>query len=137
MRLPGSDIDTLIIGPKHVTREDFFAHFLTILTKMSPPGAIESATAVPEAHVPILKLEYSGVDLDLIYSRLPISSIPGDLKLTNNDLLRGLSEEDIRSINGTRVTDEILDLVPQTKTFRHALRAIKLWAQRRCTCAWY
>lgn len=34
-----------------------------------------------------------------------------------------------------RVTDEILNLVPEQKTFRTALRAIKLWAQRRAIYA--
>jgi poly(A) polymerase len=33
------------------------------------------------------------------------------------------------------VTDEILSLVPEQKTFRTALRAIKLWAQRRAIYA--
>ena len=98
---------------------------------MSPSGAIEKLTPVPDAHVPITKLEYTGVDIDLIFSRLAVSTVPLDLKLTDNNLLRGLTETDIMSINGTRVTDEILQLIPQSKTFRHALRAIKLWAQRK------
>ena len=34
-----------------------------------------------------------------------------------------------------RVTDEVLSLVPEQKTFRTALRAIKLWAQRRAIYA--
>ncbi|KAF2229415.1 Poly(A) polymerase PAPalpha [Viridothelium virens] len=132
---PGSDIDTLIVAPKHVTREDFFEHFPVLLERMSPSGAIEKLTPVPDAHVPIMKLEYTGVDIDLIFARLAVSTIPPDLKLTENNLLRGLSETDIMSINGTRVTDEILQLIPQPKTFRHALRAIKLWAQRRAVYA--
>ncbi|KAI9690437.1 MAG: polynucleotide adenylyltransferase [Bathelium mastoideum] len=132
---PGSDIDTLIVAPKHVSREDFFESFPAILEKMSPAGAIEKLTPVPDAHVPIMKLEYSGVDIDLIFSRLAISTVPADLKLTDNNLLRGLTDTDIMSINGTRVTDEILQLIPQSKTFRHALRAIKLWAQRRAVYA--
>lgn len=77
-----------------------------------------------------MMVEYSGISIDLIYARLQLSSVPLSLDLKDNSLLRGLDETDLRSVNGTRVTDEILELVPQTKTFRHALRAVKLWAQR-------
>lgn len=88
-------------------------------------------TPVPDAFVPIIKLEISGISIDLIFARLVISSVPMNLDLKNNDYLRGLDEFEVRSLNGTRVTDEILELVPQQKTFRLALRAIKLWAQRK------
>lgn len=40
-------------------------------------------------------------------------------------------KKDLRSLNGTRVTDEILQLVPKPTVFKHALRCIKLWAQQR------
>ncbi|KAJ9625728.1 polynucleotide adenylyltransferase [Taxawa tesnikishii (nom. ined.)] len=132
---PGSDIDTLVVAPKHVSREDFFEHFPKLLEQMSPPGAIEELVPVPDAHVPIMKLEYQSVDVDLIFARLQVASVPLSLSLDDNNLLRGLDETDLRSVNGTRVTDQILSLVPQTKTFRHALRAIKLWAQRRAVYA--
>src|SRR2546423_9957462 len=98
---------------------------------MSSPGAIEEMSPVPDAHVPIIKLEYSGISIDMIFARLAVASVPQNLDLKDKSLLRGLDETDLRSVNGTRVTDEILTLVPQVKTFRHALRAIKLWAQRR------
>ncbi|PSK57285.1 hypothetical protein B9Z65_427 [Elsinoe australis] len=132
---PGSDIDTLIVAPKFVSRDDFFEHFPKLLEDASPAGAIEELTPVPDAHVPIMKLEYSGISIDLIFARLQLSSVPITLDLKDNSLLRGLDETDLRSVNGTRVTDEILELVPQTKTFRHALRAVKLWAQRRAVYA--
>lgn len=128
--LVGSDIDTLVVVPKHVSREDFFEDFPSILERMAPAGAIEELTAVPDAFVPIIKLEFSGISIDLIFARLAIPSVPIGLNLKDTSLLRGLEERDLRSLNGTRVTDEILDLVPQQKTFRTALRAIKLWAQR-------
>ena len=86
---------------------------------------------MPDAHVPIMTLEYRGISIDLIFASLQQSSVPLSLSLDDNTLLRGLDETDLRSLNGTRVTDEILRLVPQQKTFRHALRAIKLWASRR------
>ena len=132
---PGSDIDTLVVVPKHVTREDFFEHFPVTLKNMAPPGAIEEMTPVPDAFVPIIKLELSAISIDLIFARLALSSIPPNLTLKDNSILRGLEDRDMRSVNGTRVTDDILDLVPQQKTFRTALRGIKLWAQRRAIYA--
>ena len=115
--------------PKDVYREDFFEHFPPLLEKMAPPGAIVEMTPVPDAFVPIITLELSGIEIDLIFARLAVSSVPLNLDLRDNNLLRGLDERELRSVNGTRVTDELLDLVPQPKTFRTALRAVKLWAQ--------
>ena len=120
-----------MVVPKHVNREDYFAHFPKLLEQMAPPGAIEELTPVTDAFVPIIKLEYSGISIDLIFAQLLVTSVPASLDLKDKGLLRGLDETDLRCLNGTRVTDEILTLVPQVKTFRHALRAIKLWAQRK------
>lgn len=92
-------------------------------------------TPVPDAFVPIIKLEFSGISIDLIFARLTVPSVPITLTLKDTSLLRGLEERDLRSLNGTRVTDEILELVPQQKTFRTALRGVKLWAQRRAIYA--
>lgn len=132
---PGSDIDTLVVAPKYVTRNDYFEHFPKLLVDMAPKGAITDLTVVTDAFVPIIKFEYSGISIDLIFSRIIQKQLPADLKLKDSNLLRGLDEAELRSLNGTRVTDEILDLVPEQSTFRQALRAIKLWAQRRAVYA--
>lgn len=50
-------------------------------------------------------------------------------------LLKNLDQKCVRSLNGCRVTDEILRLVPNIDNFRLALRAIKLWAKRKIV--WY
>ncbi|RDI83112.1 hypothetical protein Vi05172_g6815 [Venturia inaequalis] len=128
---PGSDIDTLVVAPKFVTRDDFFTYFPELLEKMSPDGAIEESTPVQDAYVPIVKMIYQGISIDLIYVHLASTSVLPTVDLTDNTLLRGLDDTDLRSINGVRVTDEILQLVPNTKAFRHALRAVKLWANQR------
>ena len=128
---PGSDIDTLMIAPKHVTREDFFQHMPDLLKKEFKAEEMAEMTPVPGIAVPIIKLELSGVKVDLIFCSLQISSVPKTQELSDVNLLRGLDETDRKCVNGTRVTGRILELVPQTKVFRMALRAVKLWAQRR------
>jgi poly(A) polymerase len=127
----GSDIDTLVVCPKNVTRQDFFDRFPQILEQMAPPGAIEELTPVPDAFVPIITLIYSGISVDLNFASLLLSQVPISLNLDDKNLLRGLDETTLRSVNGTRVADEIMQLVPEHKTFRTALRGIKMWAQRR------
>ncbi|KAF2158688.1 hypothetical protein M409DRAFT_30851 [Zasmidium cellare ATCC 36951] len=128
---PGSDIDTLMVAPKHVTRDDFFEYMPDLIRKHTPAEELTELVAVPGISVPIIKLEMDGVPIDLIFSNLQVSSVPKMLELTDNKLLRGLDETDMRCVNGTRVTDRILSSVPQSRTFRVALRAIKLWANRR------
>ncbi|KHO00872.1 Poly(A) polymerase [Metarhizium album ARSEF 1941] len=129
---PGSDIDTLIVAPKYVTRDDYFKYFPDLLEAMAPKGAITDLAAVTDAFVPIIKFEYSGISIDLIFSRIIQKQLAPDFQdLKDSGLLRGLDEAELRSLNGTRVTDEILTLVPEQSTFKLALRAIKLWAQRR------
>ncbi|TFK55404.1 polymerase [Heliocybe sulcata] len=125
---PGSDIDTLCVVPKHVSREDFFDVFEKLLRDAE---GVTEVSGVPEAFVPIIKIKVSGIPIDLLMARLTLSSIPDDLSLRDDNLLRSLDERCIRSLNGSRVTDEILRLVPNVGVFRDSLRCIKLWAQRR------
>jgi poly(A) polymerase len=79
-------------------------------------------------------------------ARLALSSIPDSLSLQDDNLLRNLDDRCVRSLNGivhltmwkrfslttlgSRVTDEILRLVPNVQVFRDSLRCIKLWATR-------
>ncbi|KIM58766.1 hypothetical protein SCLCIDRAFT_1218312 [Scleroderma citrinum Foug A] len=125
---PGSDIDTLCVVPKHVSREDFFEVFEEMLRNME--GATE-VSGVPDAYVPIIKTKVCGIPLDFLMARLALSSIPDDLSLKDDNLLRNLDERCVRSLNGSRVNDEILRLVPNVQVYRDSLRCIKLWAQRR------
>lgn len=135
---PGSDIDTLVVAPRYVLREDYFNYFPTMLEEMSPPGSITNLTVVTDAFVPIIKFEFSDISIDLIFSRIAsLKQLPKerDWNLKDSNLLRGLDEAELRSLNGTRVTDEIVGLVPEPSTFKLALRAVKLWAQRRAIYA--
>lgn len=124
----GADIDTLLVAPKHVERDDFFGTFQAALVKMD---GVEYVRAVKNAFVPVLKTKVLGIELDILFSTLALRSIPPDQELSDTNLLRGLDRESIRSLNGCRVTDDILNLVPNHDAFKLALRAIKLWAKKR------
>ena len=65
----------------------------------------------------------------MLFARLSNSTIADDLDLKDDSILRDLDEKCVRSLNGCRVTDEILNLVPNVETFRLTLRTIKLWAK--------
>jgi poly(A) polymerase len=77
-----------------------------------------------------MKMKFAGIEIDLLFARLALPSIPDHLELRDDTLLKNLDEMCVRSLGGSRVTDEILRLVPNAQVFRDALRAIKLWAKR-------
>ncbi|KAJ3091075.1 polynucleotide adenylyltransferase [Quaeritorhiza haematococci] len=124
----GADIDTLCVSPKHVAREDFFLEMYEILKTQLE---VTELTGVPDAYVPVIKFHFSDIPIDLVFARLALPSVPDELDLRDDNLLKNLDERCIRSLNGSRVTDEILRLVPNIESFRIALRCIKMWAKRR------
>lgn len=79
-------------------------------------------------HTYVLLYVYTVVELLLskIYASLLLILFQ-DLK--DDLLLKNLDQKCVRSLNGCRVTDEILRLVPNIENFRLALRTIKLWAK--------
>ncbi|XP_075719112.1 poly(A) polymerase gamma [Rhinoderma darwinii] len=124
----GADIDSLCVAPRHVERSDFFQSFVE---KLKLQDGIRNVRAVEDAFVPVIKFEFLNIEIDLVFARLPLQCIPDNLDLRDDSRLRSLDIRCIRSLNGCRVTDEILHLVPNTENFRLTLRAIKLWAKRR------
>ncbi|KAI9206106.1 polymerase [Polychytrium aggregatum] len=124
----GADIDTLCVAPKHIQREEFFEDMYEML-KAHPE--VTELTRVQDAYVPVVTFVFDGIQIDLLFARLALSRVEDDLDLSNDNLLRNLDERCVRSLNGSRVTDEILRLVPNIENFRTALRCIKLWAKRK------
>ncbi|KAF5739008.1 nuclear poly(A) polymerase 1 [Tripterygium wilfordii] len=126
---PGTDIDTLCVGPNYVTRdEDFFGGLYGIL-KMIPE--VQELNPVPDARVPVMKFKFNGVSVDLLYAPLHLWVVPEDLDILQDSLLNGADEKTVLSLNGCRVTDRILRLVPNVQTFCTTLRCIRYWAKQR------
>nr|XP_043629934.1 nuclear poly(A) polymerase 1 [Erigeron canadensis] len=126
---PGADIDTLCVGPRHADRqEDFFGELKKMLIEMPD---VTDMHPVPDAHVPVMKFKLNGVSIDLLYARLSLWVIPEDLDISHDSILQNADEQTVRSLNGCRVTDQILRLVPNIQNFRTTLRCMKFWAKRR------
>ncbi|KAJ6645725.1 Poly(A) polymerase gamma [Pseudolycoriella hygida] len=123
----GADIDALCVAPCNVDRNDYFSSFMELLKKQPE---VSECRAVEEAYVPVIKMNFDGIEIDLLFARLNLKEIPDNFDLRDDILLKNLDPKCVRSLNGCRVTDEILRLVPNIENFRLALRAIKLWAKK-------
>lgn len=124
----GADIDALCVAPRHVNRSDFFSSFCELLR--CQPG-VKELRAIEEAFVPVIKMSFDGIQMDMLFAQLAHEIIPANLDLRDESVLNNLDITCIRSLNGCRVTDEILHLVPNQASFCMTLRAIKLWAKKR------
>ncbi|KFW88838.1 Poly(A) polymerase gamma, partial [Phalacrocorax carbo] len=124
----GADIDAVCVAPRHVERSDFFQSFFE---KLKHQEEIKNLRVIEDAYVPVVKFEFDGIEIDLVFARLSLQTVSDNLDLGDDSRLRSLDIRCIRSLNGCRVTDEILHLVPNKENFRLTLRAIKLWAKRR------
>ena len=81
--------------------------------------------------MPVIKMKFDGIEIDMLFAQLCLKEIPENMDLQDDVLLKNLDPKCVRSLNGCRVTDEILRLVPDVDNFRLTLRAIKLWAKRK------
>ena len=120
-----ADIDALCIVPRHIHREDIFGSFLNTLKQQSD---IAELRAIHNAFVPVIRMDFNTIDIDMTFARLALE-MPDTQTLSDPMLLRNLDQKCVRSLNGCRVSDEILNQVPNKDTFRLTLSAIKLWAK--------
>lgn len=133
---PGADMDTLIVGPNWITRQMFFDKFTKVLEER--PDVVTEISKKTEAYVPVITFFYRGIEFDLLYAQM--SSALGanglnspSFNIYDNEVLRNLDAKSILSLNGARVTDMVLSLMPEESVpnFRMALRFIRLWAKNR------
>ncbi|KAK9666034.1 hypothetical protein RND81_14G155000 [Saponaria officinalis] len=126
---PGADIDTLCVGPSYINREeDFFYIFHDMLAQIEDVTELQP---IPDAHVPVMKFKFDGICIDLLYASVSLLVVPDDMNISDMAVLHNVDEATVRSLNGCRVADQILRLVPNVEHFRTALRCIKFWAKKR------
>ncbi|KAF8702243.1 hypothetical protein HU200_033009 [Digitaria exilis] len=128
----GSDIDALVVGPSYADRDHGF--FVVLAAALAASDAVTQLQPVPGAHVPVIKLVFRGVQVDLVYASVAnLAAVPVDLDLGGRSVLASLGNDNAaaRSLAGVRVADEILRLVPDAAAFRTTLRCVKRWATAR------
>jgi poly(A) polymerase len=127
---PTSDIDTLILIPQSVSRDRFYNEFVNGILGTLPD--VTECLLVTDARVPVAKVKYRGIYLDILVACVPPTSIVSDMETPEDSLIFQVDEKCMKSMNGIRVADKILRLVPDPAVFRAATRMIKYWAQVRC-----
>jgi len=145
---PNTDIDALCVAPRHVDREiHFFGGepksqkekegrekypYSSLPKLLSDNPLVKNLNCVTEAFVPRIGMEFDGIDIDLVFARVEAKEVGEDLQnLLNDSILKNCDEKSVRSLNGSRVADIVLEKVPDKEKFSTTLRCIKLWAKNR------
>ena len=136
-----ADLDLLALSPPHCSRDDFFDSLVEILRK---DERISNLHPIPTAYTPVIKFLLHDIKIDLLFVRLSNatklleyqnlqssigkSSSRVEYYIDDSDLI-DLDDFGIRSINGARVSQRLLEIVPSVDDFRLVLRAVKGWAK--------
>ncbi|KAK7922198.1 hypothetical protein WMY93_009100 [Mugilogobius chulae] len=105
--------------------------FTSFVEKLKTHNAVQFIRVIENAHVPVVKLTFDGIDIDMVYAKMMRKSITDKLDLMDVEYLREMEIQCVRSLQGYRVTQEIMSLVPNIFTFRVVLATIKHWAKCR------
>ena len=115
-----SDLDTVLLIPSSITREKFFAGFVSFLSLHTGDLDITSLMAVPDAHVPVLKMVVDGLPVDILPCRVPPKNLAaflsagvsadgrGDFALIST---KDLCTPSLLALNGVRVGRTLMDSI--------------------------
>ena len=139
---PGDDIDVLCIAPatdrrensEKCERDELFNEMEKQLEKLKEINEVTQILPVPDAKVPIIKIIYKDIPIDILVASVSFKSIDENFNLEDDNVLKNCCEKCILSLNGCRVTNAIFKSLPpemKIEDFKLTLRAIKLWAKKR------
>ena len=83
MHTPDTDIDALCVVPRHIDRDRHFFGILAPILRKLP--SVTKIAEVKEAFVPVIKMAFEGVDIDLLFARIEYQSVGDDLTNLNDD----------------------------------------------------
>lgn len=129
-----SDIDTVCIVPKFVNRDEHFFGLMYEIFKKDPN--VKEIMAIKETGVPLIKMKFFDVDIDILFAQLNITTLNPVFSLenliTSGEIFSYVEDEkSFTSLNGIRITSCILKAVPNTPHFQTTLKFVKLWAKNK------
>lgn len=128
---PWSHVDVLCLGPPHIGREAFFTSFVE---KLKQHKGVLKCVPIPDAYTPIIRLSMSGVQMNVLFTRLAKPLEEGENPeetLKEDEILRNMDDKSVHCLNAYRIAELMLQLVPNKQTFRDTLHFVKCWARRR------
>jgi poly(A) polymerase len=90
---------------------------------------VHELTKIESAYVPIMTMNFGGIDIDISCAALGLPTIPDDRDLSVDRLLEPLDAKAVASVNGVRTNLLMLKLVPNLEHFRNFLRFIRIWSE--------
>ncbi|GER31435.1 poly(A) polymerase [Striga asiatica] len=124
-----SDIDALCVGPCFATMaEDFF---IVLRNMLASRPEVTEILCVTDARVPLMRLNFDGISIDLTFARLNIITVPENVNLLDPLFSSNVDEISFKSLSGVCANMRILQLVPNLEVYRSLLRCVKFWAKRR------
>lgn len=124
-----SDLDTVCIVPRFVSRDDDF--FGKLFTRLKSHEKVSEIYQISDAMVPLIKLKFREIPVDILFAKLEMDEIPKDLDFLheNDAVLQKIDEKSYKSLNGVRTAELIMRSVGNLQEFRVFLKLIKLWAK--------
>jgi len=108
---PDADLDAVVACPRAVTRAHFFGGLARALRAHA---RVARLVTVEEGLVPLMAFVFDGVDVDLTFASVPRDRVPASVvELLDDRVLVGLDQASARCLNGPRVTELLVRMVPR------------------------
>ncbi len=124
---PQSDLDVLCLIPAYMSGEAFLES-----VRQRIDGLCDRAQVVSSAKIPLLRMRFEGVSVDLLYARRP--SELGTLEPLTEEARPFFEPMSWKALVGCLEADTLTDVVCQyvpLESFRELLRAVRAWAKAR------
>ncbi|HBB36318.1 MAG TPA: poly(A) polymerase [Cyanobacteria bacterium UBA8803] len=124
---PQSDLDVLCLIPEYISGEAFLESVRQCLE-----GLCDRAQVVTSARIPLLRMRFEGVSVDLLYARRP--SELGTLDPLTEAARPFFEPVSWKTLLGCLEADALSAIVRQyvpLESFRQLLRAVRAWAKAR------